>query len=279
MEGKKVQTAQPRAVQKAKRFFRIWGGHSSGRFDRSDQSWRASIVRLIRLNLLWLTGTEAAGRDNKQFKLALTHTGWGYTHLTGPAAGECWAMWNSRFVELMDEPWAAKLSDKTYVRSPEYGGGRTKPFHALVVPLNARKGKKKWVLVISHDPLDNTETRAEVWVDVQDGKVHLNERLELMYPGAEIIFVGDVNKNLRQPEESFRVAQHIEHPMKKLASWRGKMPKKGGTHVNQIIDMAFADPGVIVDCQLVADDDSSDHRPFRYRLGGRLRKMLAKKNP
>lgn len=279
MEGAKVLTHQSPARKAARRIFRIWAAHSSGRFDRSDASWRASLKRLIRLHMKWVTGTEAAGRDNKQFKTALSFAGWDYSHLTGAAAGECWAAWDTDFVELMGKPFAAQLSDMTYVRSPEYGGGRTKPVHALVVPLKARKGKKQWVLVISHDPLDNTQQRAEVWVDVQHGKVQLNDSLELQYPDAEIIFVADVNKNLRQPEESFRVARYIEHPMKKLASWRGHMPQGGGTHGNQVIDMAFADPGVIVDCQLVVDDKSSDHRPFKYRLAGRLRKVLRKIKP
>lgn len=276
MEGTKVLTRVSATPRKAKRAFKIWGGHSSGRFDRSDSSWRSSLIRLIALKLRWITGTEAAGRDNAQFKRALHHPYFDYAHLTGAAAGECWGIWDARFVELLKRPRAAKLSDKTYVRSPEYGGGRTAPVHALVIPLKARKGKKQWVLVISHDPLDNTEARAEVWVDVQAGKVRLNEQLELEFPDAEIIFIADVNKNLRQPEESFKVARYIEHPMKKLASWRGKMPPSGGTHENAVIDMAFADPGVIVECELVSDDDSSDHRPFRYRVVGRLLKMIGK---
>jgi len=274
MEDTKVRVSVSGAARKAKRAIRIWAGHSSGRFDRPDKLWRTSIIRLIGLNLKWITGTEASGRDNKQFEKALRHPYHDFVHLTGAAAGECWGIWDTRFLELMKSPWAAKLSDKTYVRSPEYGGGRTAPVHGLVIPLKARKGRKQWVVVVSHDPLDNTEQRAEVWVDVQAGKVRLNEQLELEFPDAEIIFVGDINKNLRQPEESFKVARHIEHPMEKLASWRGHMPKGVGTLGKSVVDMAFADPGVIVACELVLDLRASDHRPFKYRVSGRLRKLV-----
>lgn len=276
MEEADVTLSVPAARERPKRIKFITGGFSAGRFDRSNLSWRLSIMRLIRLKLIFLFGTEAAGRDNKQFRSALSHFNWDYVHLSGAAVGECWGMWNAQYVELMAKPFAAKLSDMTWTRSEEYGGKDTKPIHGLVIPLKARKGKKQWVFVISHDPTDKTEHRQEVWVDVQKGKVELNDRLELRFPDAEIIFFADVNKNLKQPNESFQVARYIEHPMKKLSSWRGRMPRSGGTHGNDVIDMGFADSGVFVDCQLVKDDSSSDHRPFKFRLSGRLRKMVTK---
>lgn len=258
----------------ARRRWRIWGVQSAGRFDRSVVSWRRSLVRLVGLGV-WVTGTEAAGRTASEFRAALTRVGWDFVHLSGAAVGECYATWDAAVVELAGHPFARKLTDLTWVRDAEYGGDTAALVHALVVPLRNRRGRARVrVLVVVHMPLDNTAPRQAAWLDCCRGLRILEADLDRMYPGAEVVIVMDGNKNLHEPAELAEVSAHLEKPLRMVVSWRRPYPV-AGTHARQLIDYALAAAGVIVACQLVADDDSSDHRPFRYRLRGWLRRVLS----
>lgn len=261
------------AARPRRRRFRMWFVHSSGRFDRSVAVWRASLSRLRKLGSV-VTGTEAAGRSRSVFASALGRVGWDYAHLSGAAVGECYASWDGTVLEPAAHPFARKLTDMTWTRAPEFGGAKAAKVHALVVPLRTRtRGGRMYVLVVVHWPLDNTEQRAAVWRDVCEGIRDLQRDLEARWPDADVVVVGDVNKNLRQHNEAAQVRQRLEWAMHTVVSWRPPFPS-AGTHGSQLIDMAFARAGVIRACELVADDASSDHRPFRYRLRGWLLRVL-----
>lgn len=278
-----VVLEHPARLPAKRRRLRMWGVHASGRFDRSTARWRAALRRYRQYGS-WVTGTEAAGRSARDFKAALGEFGWSFVHLAGAAVGECYATWDAAVLELAGKPFARKLSNLTWVRSPEYGGGEAKPVHALVVPLMKRAGllrrrRRVTVLVVVHMPLDNTRSRAEAWLDCCRGLANLKHTLEhTLYPGCDVVLVGDWNKNLREDRpqpghkasERAMVRDHLERPLDVQVSWRKPYPQ-AGTHGRQLIDYALARPGVITACELVADDDSSDHRGFRYRLRGWLR--------
>jgi hypothetical protein len=157
------------------------------------------------------------------------------------------------------------LPDHTWVRSPEYGGKRTAPVHALVVPLDRRLNRT--ILVIAHMPLDNTPARAEAWVDCCRGLVKLVHGLYARFPNfTDVVVVFDCNKNLRDPREAALVRQHLERPLAMVNSWARGLPKAGGTEGRQVMDFALVRRARLAACELLRDLSDSDHRAFRYRL-------------
>jgi len=262
-----VKVAEHPAAGRRRSRRRLWFAHNSGRFDRPASAWRAAITFLRRRASL-ITGTEAAGRDPKLFRDTLAEHGWGHAHLAGAAEGECYAAWDLADLQLVGRPFAWKLTDKTWTRSAEYGGRRAAKVHALVVRLREVRTGRRWWVVIWHAPLDNTNARAEIWVDCCDGLVDLKHELLERDPDAEVVVVGDVNKNLRIHAEAAAVRSHLTWPLKAVTSWAGRMPRRGGTHTRQVIDYAIA--RAFAACQLLKDLPDSDHRAFRYRPLHRL---------
>lgn len=257
-----------RAVARAATAVRgLWIAHNSGRFDRALFQWKIAF-RYLSNRAVVVTGTEAAGRSTADFTKALGGTGFHYAHLTGAAAGECYAAWDTRVISLAAKPWAHKLTDLTWVRSEEYGGKRAAKVHALVVPLRSatRGSLPSHVLAVVHMPLDNTADRAAAWVDCCRGLVALRAEIKDRWPDAEFIVVGDVNKNLRERDEAGQVRTHLEKPLGAVTSWADGLPRGGGTHGGTVIDYAILRRPILTACQLLKDLPDSDHRAFRFRL-------------
>jgi hypothetical protein len=244
---------------------RLWFAHNSGRFDRPAGLWRHALIWLTgRASLV--TGTEAAGRSASQFRDAIGREDWAYAHLTGAAVGECYGVWDPSVLDLFAHPFAHKLTDLTWVRSPEYGGKPAAKVHALVLPLRVtRGGRKHWIAVV-HMPLDNTPARAAAWVDCCKGLAALQADLHRRDPEADFIVVMDGNKNLRLHDEAGMVRQHLEKPLHAVTSWEYGLPKGGGTHGVQVIDYALLPKPLLVAAELLKDLPDSDHRAFRYRV-------------
>jgi hypothetical protein len=267
-----ADTKPATAHKRARRLWRVWFVHSSGRFDRSAHVWVASLRRLRKLGVV-ITGTEAAGRSAADMARAFGDT-WAFAHLTGAAQGESFAAWDTRVLTLVSRPKAYKLSDLTWTRAPEYGGKPAAKVHALVVPLQPVKGKRRRIfLVIVHMPLDNTDKRAEAWVDCCKGLRELTDQLHDMDPDAEVVLVGDWNKDQRDHREAAMMRLHLTGPLGLRNSWDGwlsRLSAGDGTHGRQIIDAALLVARMLIRCVLITDDASSDHRPFRYKV--RLRR-------
>ncbi len=255
-----------------------WAVHSSGRFDRPVDTLAASVRRLRALPgkypVAVVTGTEASGRtnaDDATFLGGRAH--WPYIHLDGTRGhSECWATFDDRLHQLAGRPYARALTDLTWTRAPEYGGGKAAIVHALVVPLApvGRPHRRRKYFIVVHMPLDNTELRAAIWRDCAAGLVDLGAEIRETDPDAELVPVGDWNKNYRLPGERAQIETRIARPLGLAQAWRGHVPAKGGTHGSQLIDGHLAAAKAIAACQLVDDDASSDHRPSRVLLKSRL---------
>lgn len=267
-----VHVQPPVERKRARRRWTVWFVHSSGRFDRATHVWIASLRRLMGYGVL-ITGTEAAGRTAAELARAFGKT-WAHAHLTGAAQGESFAGWDTRVLALCATPKAYKLTDLTWTRSPEYGGKEAAKVHALVVPLRPVKGKRRRIfVVVVHMPLDNTEARAAAWVDCCKGLCDLEAKLHAMDPDAEVVLVGDWNKDQRSPVEAGMMRKHLTSPLALANCWDGwlsRLPVGQGTHERQVIDGALLPVSMLVTTRLVSDDSSSDHRPMRYKV--RLRR-------
>ncbi len=279
---------------------RALGIHSSGRFDRTDASLARSVKRLrkvtrgrllLKRRVAYVTGTEASGRGWKTMKNILgTDPHWDYTWISGRGAGECWATWSTRHLELAGVPFTRKLTTMTWRRSQAYGGKEAPPVEALVVPLRpvGRRGRRTVYLIVLHAPLDNTELRAEIWRDVCRGLRILATDIRADDPHAEIVFEADWNKDHRQPGERAQIQKHVARPLRLVQGWDGSRPARGGTHGRRLIDgvvasrrfLGFSTPW----CWLTGDDASSDHRPYVHTvrfplLPRRVRALINKEKP
>lgn len=262
---------------------RALGIHSSGRFDRPLPALTASVRRLRRLSrgrgllhrqVAYVTGTEAGGRTDADLEQALgSDPGWDYVNLAG-AAAECWATWRIDHLERQPDwkPFSRQLTDKTWVRAKEYGGREAPPVKALVVPLQVvgRPHRRRPVLIVVHMPLDNTDARAEAWVDCCRGLRILVTQILERDPGAEIIIEADWNKDHRNNAERAMIQRHLAKPLHLVQGWDGSSPSVGGTHGRQLIDGVLTARRVLGSstpwCFLVPDDGSSDHRPYAHTL-------------
>jgi hypothetical protein len=266
-------------IATARRSLATWAVHASGRFDRADSKWVTAFRGYVKA-CIFLTGTEAAGRTTTQFREGLrgVRGTWATCHLTGPAEGECWAAWDTRAAEL-EHAEARKLTDLTWVRSPEYGGHRAAKTHALVVRLRRVRGRRRRriIFVVVHMPLDNTEQRARAWLDCctgEHGLVHLVAELEAEFPDAAVVVVGDFNKNLRDPVEHAKVQRNLLTPMRRVTSWHKGLPAQGTLVGSRaVIDFAIAQARYLGTCQRLTPSAASDHVAIRYRLLGWLGRL------
>lgn len=275
---------------------RALGVHSSGRFDRTDQSLIRSVKRLRKVTrgrwpllrrVAYVTGTEASGRGWKDMKDILgSDRDWDYAWISGRGSGECWATWSTQMLELADTPFVRQLSTMTWRRSQAYGGGEAPPVEALVVPLRpvGRPSRRTIYLIVVHMPLDNTELRAAIWRDVARGLRVLASDIRAEDPHAELVFEADWNKNHREPGERAAIQKDIARPLRLVQGWDGSGPRRGGTHGRQLIDGVVASRRLLgwstPWCWLTADDRSSDHRPYVHTvrwplLPKRIRATLA----
>lgn len=261
---------------------RALAAHSSGRFDRSVESLERNVRRIrhttrgrgpLRRGVALVTGTEASGRSDAELERVLGDPGWDYVHINGRGKSECWATWDTSVLERAAEPYTRQLTDRTWVRSKEYGGS-TAPFvHALVVPLRVvgRPARRSLTVIVVHMPLDNTELRAEIWVECTRGLRAVVAEIRANDPHTQILIEADWNKNYRQADERRMIEHYVANPLGLVQAWDGSAPARGGTHGPLgLIDGAVGSRRLLGAttpwCWLLEDDASSDHRPYAHAL-------------
>lgn len=249
---------------------RGWFVHSSGRFDRPLHDLRASVERLRGMRgpdeVVLVSGTESSHRPDS----FLRGKGWESVHLDGAGRNECWATWRSDALELIRPAYARRIADRQWYR---VGGSIAPKVHALVIPLRVvnRRFRRKIYVVVIHMPLDNTPLRASIWFECCDGLRDVAAEIRAEDPTAEIVFLADWNKNWRQAPERAAIQSRLAGPLGLQQAWDGHAPKRGGTHGPiSLLDGAILAAKAIFGCELVKDDDSSDHRPMRVGVKFRL---------
>lgn len=255
-----------------------WSVHSSGRFDRPESLVRKSVHRLRNLpgkyRVTVVTGTEANGWSPAKTRRILGGSGnWAYAHFNGRGVGDTWATWDDRVWRSVRRPYTVQITHMTWTRSAAYGGKRAPYVRALVVPLRLRRRgwRRTRYYVVVHMPLENTPLRREVWLDCARSLVELGKEIQRQDPYAELVFVGDWNRDYREPGDRMLMSQEIAAPLRLRQAWAHHVPRTGGTiGRRKLIDGHIAPAGSIVDGGLVEDDASSDHRPMRTLLKSRV---------
>lgn len=240
--------------------------HSSGRFDRPVRSLDRA-VNFYRSKGSLIFHTEATALNARELVRAFGGKGWTFAHIDTSGADDCAIQWKDRNWELIGDPFARRITNKTWVRAKEYGGAKAPYVRALVVPLVFKQTKTQVLTVDIHMPLDNTRARAAAWVDCCKGLVELKKDMRQFWPRAKFIISADWNKNWRETDERGSMRRHLSDPLNMTYSWSvpKRLPPGGGTHGKQIID-GFYSNLPIKRCYLLKDDASSDHRP----MGGSL---------
>lgn len=240
--------------------------HESMRFDRSNALLHKDVVTFARFAEV-ITLTEMS-RDTKERREAVRLNGWSTFYSDKQkGADECVILWKNSAFTLDGTPTSVPITDKTWVRSKEYGGKRANPVHLISVPLAwAEEPKRRLVVMTCHMPLDNTPLRAAIWKDCAAGiraEVRKRRRRD---PGVKILITSDFNKNFREDAERRLIRKHLSKPLGLRQVWAGDVPRTGGTHGPRgLID------GMLTDlyhprARLLRDTAASDHRPMACDL-------------
>lgn len=261
---------------------RALAAHSSGRFDRSVEKLERSVRRirhttrgrgLLQRKVALVTGTEASGRSAAELERVLGAPNWDYVHIDGRGKSECWATWDTRVLERAGRAYTRQITDRTWFRSPEYGGSAAPFVHALVVPLRVvgRPARRTITVIVVHMPLDNTELRADIWVECTRGLREVVAEIRANDPHTEILIEADWNKNYREADERRMIQHYVADALRLVQAWDGSAPARGGTHgPRALIDGAVASRRLLGAttpwCWLLKDDTSSDHRPYAHAL-------------
>lgn len=232
---------------------------SAGRYDRPLVRLAASVDRLQEIAGV-IIHTEQAGQRVARWRL-FTAALWPFFYPAGPGRAELVVQWAPR-IQVAGEPRTYRLTALWYQR---VGGARTPPFHAAAVPLVDRADTppgRVTVVIAAHLPTRNNLRRRAVWRGCMRGLVRVVGQVRDQYPGCAVVVACDFNVDHRTGQPGRALVGRYLTPLGLRDGWQGREPAVAGTHGRRLIDAAWTDLPV-AGCQLVADDDSSDHRPFR----------------
>lgn len=135
----------------------------------------------------------------------------------------------------------------------------------LVVLLHRETGRHM-ALGAFHLALANTERRRAAWRVECASIRRTSADLRVTHPGWEQVFQGDGNRNQRVTALRDAVQARMLRGTRLHSAWVGNLPARGGTHgPRSILDLTVTT--MRAKSFLLADDSSSDHRPYQTDLG------------
>jgi endonuclease/exonuclease/phosphatase family metal-dependent hydrolase len=243
--------------------------HASGLYSASLSALTLLVAWLMALpGVSIISGTEADSRPDSFLK----RTGWAFAH---GAAGskesrQLWLAWRTRRWQLQGVPRAPAVSSLTYFTHE----GRLKESHRVLrVKLRCRRSGRLFIFYVVHMSLDNTGTRAALWVDECRGLANLMDRDAAAYPDAVQVLEGDMNKNWRNAADRAMCHEHLVEPMGLTCVWEDHLPAEGGTHgPSSILDHLYVRGAGVDVLRAVLFEvtalmrKASDHFPFKAVL-------------
>lgn len=233
--------------------------HSSGRFDRPLVELGRALDAYAGAGYLAdvVTLTEQDGADRQRESLYTAH-GWAWFRALRRGAGECAVLWSHERLYVTGEPRAVELTSRTYWRK---GGAKAAPPHAAIVPLRPKGAGRVLIVSVAHLPVRNTALRRLVWRYAVRGWVrHLRAELD-RYPYARLLVRADWNVDLRTDAGRKLVTDALAGLPGRLVVPEAAAGPAGGTHGRRIIDADWTDLPA-ARSRVIADDASSDHRPY-----------------
>jgi hypothetical protein len=229
----------------------IRAAHSSGKWDGPDDAFKAEVTRL-RKNHSLVTRTE----ETKPIPEEAT---WRVWH---PEGADCSIEWDAEVWKVVD---LGQLQ-LTSIRIHTEKGFLKPPCSATLATLEHRESGLRVHWSTAHLDLENTPLRRQAAQQERIGLSNHWSRAMHRMPDIHQVFQGDINLDQRSRADRELTGQLIPHGMVNL--WAGALPAEGGTHGQAVLDVALSTlPGRV---QLLADDSSSDHRPFEADYHARV---------
>lgn len=238
--------------------------HSSSRYDRSAESLRKAFSEYVKSAAL-VTFTEVEFEPRER---ALHAPYW--KKVTGDESNrnDSAICWDTRRLELVhDEQFPIKGS--VFARA---GGKKVDQLYATIAVLEDGLGAS-FVVSVVHLPSSvegdlahgRKTGRTSAWYSAVRQVRKRTKTLKRKFKADACMIVADWNIDFKKPWA--RAVIKAAFPSWKL-TWR-QVEVRGGTHGKRIIDgtVIKGNYSIIKGAYLIADDDSSDHRPYREILG------------
>lgn len=220
--------------------------HSSSRFDRPTTALAAQAVRVTRHAGI-VTWTEVAGRAWAIRRAVPTFRTW------RPPESDTAITWRRR-VWRSAARWGTHLAPGTAGASWAVLDGKKRAVRALVtvahLPAHVEYGNA-W----------RANARVDTWRQAVATWARQVARARARYHPGLVLVAADWNIDARRP--AWRSVLGRAFPRLRL-TWTGRLPAAGTHRGGRLIDATMTTaPGR---ARLMADDRSSDHRPYRERL-------------
>lgn len=239
--------------------------HSSGRWDRSRESLARNVRRMREGGRSLGTRTELTTEGHAD-ELSWPDDGWGVYHPRSKWVDgfvDCAVEWDHSVWQLVDKQLVQLSETRIHTRGGFLLGPSTMP----TVTLQHRTTQRHVVVGAFHMQLANTALRSKVWLEEADTIRRTTAEIRAEHPGWEFVWQGDCNRNQRLKVNRELVAEHMLAGTPLRNCWEGHLPKTGGTHGSRsILDLTVT--SLSGGAHLLADDASSDHRPYATELSG-----------
>lgn len=231
--------------------------HASGRFDRPERALAADLLNFTTDGASIITLTEQNNLTQKR-RTALRYPGWSWFHADEKGASDCAVLWDSTVWQLDGWARAVPLTNVTWQRVKQYGGGKTPPVHATVAPLRSRVGGKRLVVIAVHMPTRSTVLRRRAWASCINGLVKLVREIREADPKARIVLAADWNADWKKPADRDLLRQAARRMGLRVTTRLGVQ----GTHGSRLIDGIWTDANH-QDALTLPQTKASDHRPVK----------------
>jgi endonuclease/exonuclease/phosphatase family metal-dependent hydrolase len=232
--------------------------HASGRFDRPEKALAADLLRFATSEGASIVTLTEQNNLTQKRRTALRYPGWSWFHADEKGADDCAVLWDSSIWTLDGWARAVPLTNVTWQRVKQYGGGKTPPVHATVAPLRSRVGGRRLVVIAVHMPTRSTALRRRAWASCIRGLAKLVREIRGADSKARIVLAADWNADWKNPKDRALLSA--------AAKRMGLEPRTSGgnvgTHGQRVIDGVWTDAKANYQIVL-AQSPASDHRPVK----------------
>ena len=219
------------------------------RFDRPGKTLEAQLDDLTREHFI-IGLTEVGDRHANLLRVP----GWGWFRADGKGADDCAVLWDDEFWSLDGFARAVPLTSIVWQRVAKYGGGKTPPVHATVVPL--RGGGDRLVVIVVHMPTRSTVLRRRAWASCVSGLVRLVKRIRAVDSKADVILMADWNADWHNAKDR-ALLEKAHQRLGLTLCWQHDAPDTG-THGKRLIDGISTEKPARA--RVLAPSPASDHR-------------------
>lgn len=229
--------------------------HSSGKWSlTSAPAFDDNVRRMRRSGRTLGTRTEAtaAAFDHE---IHWPGDGWGHYHPKGDLGRDCATEWEHAAWDLKDRGVAPLTATRIHTEK-----GHLQPPVCLTWSLvEHRETGIELELGAGHLDLDNTALRRLANLEECHALRARARHDQDAHPRRRHLWQLDGNRDQRNPHWQAYFARELTAGTRLRSGWHAPLPRQG-THGRALLDLAFADfPHT---SRLIADDPSSDHRPF-----------------